>query len=174
MKPNTSVFPCFTGLKQKKRTFLVLFLSVMHCYGVLADPPLDPNKPLTIALVEKGTDVFYLSALVGGNPTELLFDTGSGYLALNQGLIKSLEDRGMASYQRSVRARLANGSVKDVPIYQVTALDLGNGCIIRNVDAAMLAGDTRNILGMNVLKMVDSFSVSLSSATLTLSGCNRA
>lgn len=168
----TPVSPRFHLFRYAACTVLVLAATSMHPSATFAET--QNAAALTIDLVEKGTDVFYLAARVGDSSTELLFDTGSGYLALNKGLIKELEAKGMASYQRSIRARLANGSVKKVPIYQVDAIDLGNGCIIRNVDAVMLGTGTRNILGMNVLKMMDSFSLSSRSATLTIHGCNQA
>lgn len=126
---------------------------------------------LTISLVDKGTDVFYLPATIGGDATELLLDTGSGYLALNSRIIKSLENKGLAAYSRSIRARLATGSISNVRIYTISSLDLGPGCTMHNVEAAMLGSNSRNILGMNVLKRVDNVSLSLTTATLTLSGC---
>ncbi|MDX1694103.1 MAG: retropepsin-like aspartic protease [Ketobacteraceae bacterium] len=128
-----------------------------------------------IELQEKGTDVFYLSAKMGVKANvELMLDTGSGYLAINEALLDELKDGGMATYQRSIRARLANGSVKKVPVYRISQLTLGKGCIIHNVDAAVLRGKTRNILGLNVLKQMESFSVSFNPPRLVLNGCQAA
>jgi len=128
-----------------------------------------------IQLTEKGTDVFYLSARLGvGDTIELMLDTGSGYLAINQNLLAELKKRQMASYQRSINARLANGAVKKVAIYQIAQLHLGEGCTLYNVDAAILSGNSRNILGLNILKQMESFSVAFDPPQLILNGCEKA
>lgn len=134
---------------------------------------LTAGKPVVIALVEKDSDVFYLQARLGnGEPQEFLLDTGSGYLAINRKTLSGLKADGMAEFQRSIRVRLANGVVRPVDVYRIDVLELGEGCVLRNVDAAILPGSTRNIIGMNVLKMVDSFSVSFGDSRLTLNGCD--
>src|SRR5690606_15643362 len=150
------------------RLFLLLTVAVCLPFAkALAEEEL-----LTISLVDKGTDVYYLPATIGGNATELLLDTGSGYLALNSRMIKSLENRGLADYRRSIRARLASGNISEVRIYSISSLDLSPGCVMHDVEAAMLASNSRNILGMNVLKRVDNLNLSLTTSTLTLSGCD--
>lgn len=127
---------------------------------------------ISVDLVEKGTDVFYLSANLGGVvDSELLFDTGSGYLAINQRTLNALETDELATYERTIRAKMANGKVRKVDIYRIASITLGDRCTLRNVEAAILPGATRNILGMNVLKMVHSFSFAFEPARLTLSGC---
>jgi gag-polyprotein putative aspartyl protease len=154
-----------------RRAFLLLvpvFLLATPV-GVYGD---DQETDLVIGLVDKGTDVLYLPAAIGGEATELLLDTGSGYLALNSTLIDSLEDRGLAHYERSIRARLATGKTSKVKIYNIATVDLGSGCVMHNIEAARLGTHSRNILGMNVLKRVDSISLSLTTSTLTLSGCS--
>ncbi|MFA5548320.1 MAG: retropepsin-like aspartic protease [Porticoccaceae bacterium] len=131
--------------------------------------------PRVIALTEKTTATFYLPALLGnGESAELLFDTGSGYLAINRTLLDKLAAEGQATYKRTINARLASGRVDRVPIYTISRLDLGGGCVLDQVDAAVLAGGGRNILGMNVLRRVESFSMSFSPPRLTLTGCQRA
>lgn len=131
------------------------------------------NDVTVIELTEKNTDVFYLQAKLGNAPSsEFLLDTGSGYLAIGEATLDELQDQGMARYQRAIHARMANGAVKPVKIYRIASLDLGGGCVIRDIDAAILPGNSRNIIGMNVLKQVDSFSVSFNPSRLTLSGCD--
>ncbi|MBW2939716.1 retropepsin-like aspartic protease family protein [Zhongshania aquimaris] len=127
-----------------------------------------------IQLVEKDTDVFYLEAKLGNSAaSEFLFDTGSGYLAINVKVLDRLKSEGDAQYRRSIRARLASGAINSLAVYSIASLDLGGGCVLHDVEAAILPGSTRNILGMNVLKMVDSFSVSFKPAKLVLSGCGQ-
>lgn len=126
-----------------------------------------------IDLVEKNTDVFYLRAKVGDALSrEFLFDTGSGYLALNDTTISELKTQNAAQYVRSINARMASGKIRSVKVYRISRLDLGGGCILNDIEAAKLPGDTRNIIGMNVLKRVKSFSVSYNPSRLTLTGCD--
>lgn len=168
------------------RTWLVLSVFSVLLFGanVNADegllamtvPAAAPAlTPVTeIQLVEKDTDVFYLQAKLGDSAaSEFLFDTGSGYLAINEEVLSRLKSDGQAEYLRSIRARLASGAVSAVAVYSIASLDLGGGCVLHDVEAAILPGSTRNILGMNVLKMVDSFSVSFEPAKLVLSGCSQ-
>ena len=153
-------------------TILVLSVVFLHQPGAHAQTAGEPLvEELTIQLTEKGTDVYYLQARLGSISTELLFDTGSGYLALIETLLDTLEKEGRATYQRKVRARLANGRISEIPIYRVDVLSLGENCSVHDVEAAMLKGSTRNILGMNVLRSVESFAFSFSDETLTLRGC---
>lgn len=126
-----------------------------------------------IDLLEKNTDVFYLRARLGdADESEFLLDTGSGYLAISEDELAKLKQSDMARYERGINARLANGQVKRVSIYIVDSLDLGGGCVLHNVEAAVLPGATRNIIGMNVLKMVGNFSISFNPSKLTLSDCS--
>lgn len=178
------------GCKAVRRTWLVLSALVVTLFGALshaddvsfasdsaefAAVAMPAVAPATeIQLVEKDTDVFYLQAKLGDNAaSEFLFDTGSGYLAINEEVLGRLKSGGQAEYLRSIRARLASGAVSSVAVYSIASLDLGSGCVLRDVEAAILPGSTRNILGMNVLKMVDSFSVSFEPAKLVLSGCSQ-
>lgn len=133
------------------------------------------TSQMEIELISKKTDVYYLPARLGDTVAgEFLFDTGSGYLAINEHMLADLKRESGAEYQRSERARLANGSVRSVAIYQVASLELGS-CKLKDVEAAVLPGDTRPIIGMSALKKVDSFSVSFNpTPRLILSGCEPA
>lgn len=159
------------------RSHLALFLCTIMVPAALASPAVGNEDPsgtssLVIHLEEKSTATLYLPALFGDSEkAELLFDTGSGYLAITEELFDKLDAKGLATYQRSINARLANGQVNRVPVYTLSSLDLGNDCVLHQVDALVLAGATRNILGMNVLRRVESFSVSFNPPRLTLNGC---
>lgn len=127
-----------------------------------------------IELQEKGTDVFYLGARLGReHPVELMLDTGSGYLAINENVLQVLEDQGMAQYQRHIHARLAGGAIRKVPIYSIARISLGQDCTLYNTEAAVLPGKSRNILGLNVLKRMRGFSVSFNPPRLILEGCRQ-
>lgn len=160
-------------LRGALRRTVGLVVPVLMLFGQAATQADEGANALVIGLTDKGTDVLYLPAEIGGDATELLLDTGSGYLALNSNLINSLETQGLASYKRSIRAKLATGKISKVKIYSIASLDLGSGCVMHDVEAAMLGSKSRNILGMNILKRVDNVSLSLTTSTLTVTGCDK-
>ncbi len=152
----------------------VLLSLLLPAFGATPAAAAEPTSTAQteIELISKATDVYYLPARLGDSVQEdFLFDTGSGYLAINEKQLKVLSRDSAAQYQRSERARLANGSTRQVAIYRISSLELG-GCRLRDVEAAVLPGSTRPIIGMSVLKKVDSFSVAFNpTPRLRLSGC---
>lgn len=126
-----------------------------------------------IPLFEKGTDVFYLNGSIEGiGDTEFLLDTGAGYMAIDDSTLKALKKTSGAKFQRSLNSRMANGWISKVDIYLLSSISLGNNCVLKNVEAAVVPGLSRNILGMNVLKQTGQFSVSFAPLTLTVGNCN--
>ncbi|MYM62374.1 TIGR02281 family clan AA aspartic protease [Pseudomaricurvus sp. HS19] len=163
----------FTGIFNG-RTATVLRLLLLPVFGAAQLAAAEPSSVThtDIELISKATDVYYLPARLGDSVEgDFLLDTGSGYLAINEKQLKALTRDSEAAYQRSERARLANGSTRSVAIYRITSLELGS-CRLRDVEAAVLPGNTRPIIGMSALKKVDGFSVSFSpTPRLRLSGC---
>lgn len=128
---------------------------------------------IDIPIYEKGTDVFYLQATIAGyGETEFMLDTGSGPIALDSTIIKSLQQQGKASISGQRFAMLANGQKKHFDIYTISALRLGERCHINNVEAVALPAGTRNIIGINVLKQTAPFSIHTQPSQLSLGGCN--
>ena len=148
-----------------------VFLVVYGAFSVADD--LASDSSFQIALSQKNTDVYYLSAILGESiETEFLFDTGSGYLAINEVILAQLKSQKQASFKRYIHAKMANGKIRQVPLYKIVSLSLAPGCVLYDVDAAILPRNTRNILGMNVLKMMDSVSLSMDKPSLTVKGCS--
>ncbi|MEN8130069.1 MAG: retropepsin-like aspartic protease [Pseudomonadota bacterium] len=150
---------------------IVLFaLSFISVKGALSGV-LDTKVPL----IDKGISTFYVEGQIGGaGVVDLLIDTGAGYTAINEKTLKTLKKKGLANHLRDITARLANGDSVVVPIYRIEKLNIGGSCEVRNVEVAVLPGDSRCILGLNTLKKVAPFMVSIDPPSLSLSHCRKA
>lgn len=115
---------------------------------------------------------FYVQGEIAGfGPVDLMVDTGSGYMTINEEMLAALRETGGIRYVKQLRGRLANGSEMDVPVYTIEAVSIGNGCWLRNVEAAVFPGKTRAILGLNALQRAAPFIFSFEPPQLVLSNC---
>jgi predicted aspartyl protease len=129
----------------------------------------------TIDMRSKGGATFYVPGEISGLGTvDLMVDTGSGYMTINEEILKTLKDGGQARFVRNLRGRLANGSELDVPVYAIEAVSIGEACWLHNVEAAVFPGNTRPILGLNVLQRAGPFIFSFDPPRLVLSHCDPA
>ncbi|MGH8601532.1 MAG: retroviral-like aspartic protease family protein [Gammaproteobacteria bacterium] len=120
----------------------------------------------------KGTATYYvLGHIQGYGQAEFLVDTGSTYLSLNARIVRDLEKSSQAIFVKDIAGILADGSGVRVRIYRIPALTLGDKCTISDIEAAVLPGETRNILGLNALKQAAPFGLSLDPPQLLLSNC---
>lgn len=120
----------------------------------------------------KGTATYYvLGHIQGYGQAEFLVDTGSAYVSLNAGIVQGLEKSSQAIYVKDIVGVLADGTGVRIPIYRIPTLTLGGSCTISDIEAAVLPGDTRNILGLNALKRAAPFGLSLDPPQLLLSTC---
>jgi predicted aspartyl protease len=83
-----------------------------------------------------------------------------------------LKRDGSVEYQRSIQGNTAAGRRVEAKVYEVAELDLGDGCILRNVEAVALPGSDRDILGPSALRQLGSFALQFEPAVLTVSACN--
>ena len=115
---------------------------------------------------------FYVQGQIAGlGEVELMVDTGSGYMTINEEMLVELQNAGRARYVKQLRGRLANGNEMNVPVYAIEALSIGNGCWLNNVEAAVFPGKTRAILGLNALQRAAPFIFSFEPPRLVLSNC---
>lgn len=71
-----------------------------------------------------------------------------------------------------MRGRLADGSELEVPVYSIDAISIGDACWLRDVEAAVFPGNTRPILGLNVLQRAAPFIFSFEPPRPVLSHCD--
>lgn len=119
-----------------------------------------------------GDGTYYVPARIGSTAAgKLMLDTGSGYLTINERTLARLKKDGDAFYVKDVSGILADGSRKTVPVYRVASISIGCCCVLRDVEAAVFPGATRQILGLSALKKVAPFAVSIDPPQLSLSKC---
>ncbi|MBI2799826.1 MAG: clan AA aspartic protease [Gammaproteobacteria bacterium] len=120
-----------------------------------------------------GGNAYYVSARIGNTADtgDLMLDTGSGYVTINERTLARLQQDGDAPYVKDVSGILADGSRKSVPVYRVGSISIGCCCVVQDVEAAVFPGVTRQILGMSALKKVAPFAVAIDPPNLSLSKC---
>jgi hypothetical protein len=127
-----------------------------------------------VPMYDKGAATFYVdSHLSGLGDMEMLVDTGSGYLAINEVALKTIAAQGKATYVKQLRGVLANGKEMVVPVYRVESLRIGKECWIHDVQAAVFPGNNRLILGLSALSKASPFIFETDPPQLTLSNCGK-
>ncbi|MFN3986806.1 MAG: TIGR02281 family clan AA aspartic protease [Rhodocyclaceae bacterium] len=128
-----------------------------------------------IDMTAKGGTTFYVPGRIAGvGAVDLMVDTGSGYMTINERMLERLQQSGEVRFVRHMRGRLANGSELEVPLYSIGAVSIGESCWLNDVEAAVFPGDTRPILGLNVLQRAAPFIFSFEPPQLVLSHCQDA
>jgi len=148
---------------------LIRQIALFFIFAIVSAPGM---ASIEIPLYEKGSDVFYLSGSIDGlGETEFLLDTGAGYSAISDKSLRILEQKTDVRYLRSLNSRLANGWVSKVEIYSIGRVEIGQECVLNNVEVAVVPGLSRNILGLNALRQMGHFSISFSPLALTVGRC---
>lgn len=129
----------------------------------------------TVPMQDKGAATFYVPGQIAGvGDVELMVDTGSGYMTINEVALKQLKANKKARYVKELRGILANGREMVVPVYALEAVNIGGDCWLENVEAAVFPGKTRFILGLSALQKASPFIFSMEPANLVLSNCKGA
>ena len=148
----------------------LVLLSFMLCLPAFAEP-----GTTTVAIHKNGASTFYLKGKLGDLAyADFMVDTGSGYLVINQESLAQLRQHGQAKYVKDIRGILANGKKFLVPVWRISKLTIDKQCVLRNVEAAIFPGKTRQILGLTALKKAAPFSVSFDPPQIVLSHCAQA
>lgn len=136
--------------------------------GCLTAGDFDSDIPMR----DKGAATYYVDGDIHGvGPVDLMVDTGSGYMTINEETLGMLQTSGDATYVKDLSGVLADGSTMTVPVYRITQLRIGTSCTLRDVEAAVFPGKTRQILGMSALRHAAPFIFSMNPPKLVLSNC---
>ena len=150
------------------RTALIVF--GLHC---LASTALAGQFATSVPMIKKDTGTYYVPVAFDGSPgSDLMVDTGSDYVTINQTTFDLLERHGKVDFVKQVSGTMADGSQTTVAIYRISQLNIGCCCIVDDVEAAVFQGTDRQILGLSALKKVAPFALSLDPAHLILSECS--
>lgn len=147
-----------------------LFLTFALSLPVFAD-----QSPLTIPMTKGGASTFYIKGKLGGLAyTDFMVDTGSGYLVINQESLAKLKKKHQAQYLKSIRGILATGKKFIVPVWRISSFTINPQCVLHNVDAAVIPGKTRQILGLSALQKAGPFVFSFDPPQIAFSDCSKA
>lgn len=127
-----------------------------------------------VPMTQKGSKTFYVSGWVAGiEPAEFMVDTGSSYMTINQVTLDRLKDNAQVNYLRDLTGVLANGDEVVMPVYSIPRIVLGNRCELIDLEAVVFPGNTRQILGLSVLRKAAPFMFSVDPPELQLSNCRQ-
>lgn len=147
---------------------LALCLLITACLaapGALAQTPVPLRNP-------GGLDTFYVNVgVAGAGREEYLLDTGAGYMTITDVTLASLRRAGTATPVGEVEGHLADGSILRVPVYRLEAITIGQGCRLENVEAAVLPGASRGLLGLSAIRKASPVQLSFDPPELLLSNC---
>ncbi|BCO31852.1 hypothetical protein TspCOW1_19550 [Thiohalobacter sp. COW1] len=136
----------------------------------LLGPAMGQEFDVRIPMQERSAATFYVSAEIAGlGASDFLVDTGSGYMTINEVTLAALQETGQAEYLKDLSGILANGERMRVPVYRIERLAIGGRCELRDVEAAVFPGKSRQILGLSVLTRTAPFVFSTDPAELRLS-----
>jgi predicted aspartyl protease len=151
---------------------LYLLLSAAAIPGLSAAPA--DNFGIQVAMQERSAATFYVPGeIVGFGAVELLVDTGSGYTTINQRTLDALVLAGATRYIKDLRGIMADGSTRVVPVYAIERMRIGGHCWLDDVEAAVLPGESRQILGLSALRKAAPFIFSIDPPALSLSRCGK-
>ena len=149
--------------------------SIVSVLAVLAASSAACAQPADFTAIEiekRSAGTFYIGGeLTGFGALDLLVDTGSSYLVITEPMLAKLREAGHAAYSRGLEGRMADGTVRVVPVWRVSSLRLGADCWVHDVEAAIFPAGSRTILGMNVLSRLAPFTFSAEPARLGLAHC---
>ncbi len=109
--------------------------------------------------------------IVGVGVVDFLVDTGSSYNTIDEHSLAILQTQGRASFVKDLTGILANGQRKQVAVYRIDVIRLGDECELHDVEAAVFPGRTRHILGLSGLRKAGNFTFSFEPPQLILSSC---
>ena len=142
------------------------------CSLVLPLLGLAGGQTTMVPMHDKGASTYYVPVSIKGwGTSDFLVDTGASYMAINQTALDSLKARDQAEYIKHLIGTMADGDQITVPVYRISSVMIGAGCMLTNVEAAVFPGNTRNILGLSALSRAAPFRFSVNPPTLMLSGC---
>jgi clan AA aspartic protease (TIGR02281 family) len=152
---------------------LAVAVGLFPVVGYAAAPMLEQGAAaVSIDLQRRDSGTFYIPGTIQGyGEVELLVDTGSSFLVINEAMLIDLQKAGSASFSHELHGCMADGSATVVPVYRLAGVRLGTECWVQDVEAAVFPGTSRPILGMNILVRLAPFTFSTEPPQLALNQC---
>ena len=137
---------------------LLLLVPLSAAAGTVQHFPLAP--------VQAGT--YYLKARLDRVvDTDMLLDTGSGYVSLSQATFARIKDDPGTVFLRHIQGVMADGKRRRVPVYSIAELQLSETCVLRDVEVAVMRGASRDILGLSALRQIQPLTLQLEPPVLS-------
>jgi predicted aspartyl protease len=154
---------------------MMIRLSLLLSIIALSLPVFADETLVTVTMTKNGAATYYIKGKLGGlDYADFMVDTGSGYLVINQQSLEELQKIGQAHYVKSIRGILATGTNFTVPVWRISSFTIDNQCVLHDVDAAVIPGKTRQILGLTALQKAGPFVFSFDPPQIAFSDCTEA
>ena len=125
-----------------------------------------------IPLIESSMKTFYLQAAIGEfDAGRFMVDTGSGYTTINKTSFEALQKTNKLQFVKKILGVLADGSQREVDIWQIESLTINGVCTLKNIQVAYMPHTERQILGLTALRKAAPFTLSVNPPAITLSNC---
>ena len=149
---------------------LLLLLTLLSPSTLLAE---SPGDLLRAPLYGGSGGALEIDANIGDESVRFLLDTGAAMVTISTELLRRLEHHPGVTQVREVGARLADGRIRRMPVYRLPQLSV-SGCELGAVEAIVVPGAGRNLLGLNALTQAAPLTLNLTpSPSLVLGGCGR-
>lgn len=143
----------------------ILMLSLTNVWG---------DVPKLVPIYHEGISSYYVEGDISGyGPARMLVDTGAGYTAINEVTLAVLNEGGHARFVENLIGIMVDGTQRVMRVYRIAGINIGGECWVRDVEAVVLPGNTRPILGMNAMIKLSPFTWSVDPPSLLLSNCER-
>lgn len=147
-------------------------VGILAFYTLLVDSALAQRFGTAVPMSARDAATYYVRGEISGiGGVDFMVDTGSGYTTINEETLRVLLLREQARYVNNLEAVLADGQRLQVPVYSLRSVTIGDRCTIENVEAAVLPGKTRLILGLSALRKAGPIIFSFDPPELVLSDC---
>jgi predicted aspartyl protease len=151
------------------RPFSKTLVGLLSLMAALALAPLvQAGTPQAIPLDAVQAGTFYLKARLDQSVhTDMLLDTGSGYVSLSSATFARVKDDPSTVFLRHITGVMANGRSMRVPVYSIAELQLSEQCVLRDVEVAVMKGASRDILGLSALRQMQPLTLQMEPPVLT-------
>jgi len=127
-------------------------------------------QPYNIPMQLVSSGAFYVKASLDSLvDTDMLLDTGSGYVSLSSDTFGKIKDEPGTVFMRFITGVMANGKASRVPVYLISELRLSEQCVLHDVEVAVFQNATRDILGLSALRQMQPLTLQMDPPMLTAS-----
>jgi predicted aspartyl protease len=145
------------------RRIIATMLAACYCSATAA---FAQGNDIPMQLMASGA--FYVNASLDSRVnTEMLLDTGSGYVSLSDETFGKIKNEPGTVFQRFITGVMADGRAARVPVYLISELKLSEQCVLHDVEVAVMRNAKRDILGLSALRQLQPLTLQMDPPLLT-------